>query len=281
MKDCNIAFIGGGNMAQSLIGGLIAQQTDPQDIYVSDPNPDKLLSLASRYPDIHTFNDNNEAIKECAAVILAVKPQKMRNVVKKLSAHYLDQSLLISIAAGIRVTDISSWLDRNDVSIIRAMPNTPSLVQTGASALYANSAASNYHRQLAESVLSSVGITLWIDDETDMDIVTALSGSGPAYFFLVMEVMEQAAKEMGLAPEKARLLCSQTALGAAKMVLASQGTPATLRECVTSPGGTTECALQELEKGGIRDLFKHAIMAAASRSRELAACPGKNTPSVN
>ncbi len=269
MKDCKITFIGGGNMARSLIGGLIADGFNPQHIHVSDPEPLCLQALTDKYP-IQTHSSNVEAVKDSEIVILAVKPQQLQSVVRQLSPSWQSDTLLISIAAGIRLDDIARWLELEDAAIVRAMPNTPALVQAGASALYANDAVSTQQHERAESILRSVGLALWVTDEDKMDAVTALSGSGPAYFFLVMEAMEFAAKEMGLEAESARLLCLQTAFGAAKMALESEESAATLRERVTSPGGTTERALHELEDGGLRGLFENALIAAALRSRELA-----------
>lgn len=269
MKDCKITFIGGGNMARSLIGGLVADGFNPQHIHVSDPEPLCLQALTDKYP-VQTHSSNIDAANECDVLILAVKPQQLQAVVKQLSPSWQENTLLISIAAGIRLDDITRWLECENSAIVRAMPNTPSLVQAGATALCANDAVSTQQHELAESILRSVGLALWVDDEDKMDAVTALSGSGPAYFFLVMEAMEFAAKEMGLEDETARLLCLQTAFGAAKMALESDETTATLRKRVTSPGGTTERALHELEDGGLRSLFENALIAAALRSRELA-----------
>ncbi|NQY25846.1 MAG: pyrroline-5-carboxylate reductase [Piscirickettsiaceae bacterium] len=275
MKDCKITFIGGGNMARSLIGGLIADGFNPQHIHVSDSEPLCLQALTNKYP-IHPHSSNIEAAKDSDIVILAVKPQQLQAVVRQLAPFWQSDSLLISIAAGIRLDDIARWLAQEDAAIIRAMPNTPALVQAGASALFANNAVSTLQRERAESILRSVGLALWVNHEDKMDAVTALSGSGPAYFFLVMEAMEFAAKEMGLEAESARLLCLQTAFGAAKMALESEESAATLRERVTSPGGTTERALHELEDGGLRGLFENALIAAALRSRELAQQLGKD-----
>jgi pyrroline-5-carboxylate reductase len=269
MKDCKIAFIGGGNMARSLIGGLIADGFTAQHLHVSDPNATNLQSLSASYP-VQTFTDNISAITDCNVVILAIKPQQLQAVVKQLAPHWQTHTLLISIAAGIRLKDISRWLEQDTAAIVRAMPNTPSLVQAGATALYANEYVNTGQHELAESVLRSVGLALWVDDETKIDAVTALSGSGPAYFFLVMEAMENAAIELGLEPEIARLLCMQTAFGSAKMALESDEVAATLRQQVTSPGGTTERGLHELEDGDLRGLFENALVAAALRSRELA-----------
>jgi len=269
MKDCKITFIGGGNMARSLIGGLIADGFNPKNIAVSDPSPACLNSLLDIYP-ISTYSNNIEAIQNSQAIILAVKPQQLQSVAKELTGHFSDNTLFISIAAGIRINDIACWLDQDHVAIVRAMPNTPALVQAAATALCANAAVSNDQSELAESILRAVGIALWVQDENKIDAVTALSGSGPAYFFLVMEAMENAAIEMGLEAETAKLLCLQTAFGAAKMALESNESTASLRERVTSPAGTTERALHELEDGGLRGLFENALIAAALRSRELA-----------
>jgi pyrroline-5-carboxylate reductase len=275
MKDCNITFIGGGNMARSLIGGLISDGFDPRHIHVSDPEPVCLEALTNKYP-VHSYSSNIEAAKACDVLILAVKPQQLQSVVRQLAPHWQADTLLISIAAGIRIADIARWLEQEEVAIVRAMPNTPSLVQAGATALSANDYVSTQQHELAESILRAVGLALWVDDEGEMDAVTALSGSGPAYFFLVMEAMEFAAKEMGVDAESARLLCLQTAFGAAKMALESDETTKTLRERVTSPGGTTERALHELEDGGLRSLFENAMVAAALRSRELASQLGED-----
>lgn len=269
MKDCKITFIGGGNMAQSLIGGLIEDGFNPQHIHVSDSNTLCLETLSNKYP-VQTYSDNLTASADAKVVILAVKPQQLQSVLKELSPEWQSNRLLISIAAGIKLDDMARWLDTDDVAIVRAMPNTPSLVQAGAAALCANSSVSSQQHELAESILRAVGLAIWVEDEDKMDAVTALSGSGPAYFFLVMEAMEFAAKEMGLEAETARLLCLQTAFGAAKMALESDESTATLRERVTSPGGTTERALHELDDGGLRGLFENALIAAALRSRELA-----------
>lgn len=269
MKECIITFIGAGNMATSLIGGLINNGFAAQNIHVADPNPVSLQALSDNY-GVTTHSDNESAASRCDVVILAVKPQQLQSVVKQLAPQWQTDRLLVSIAAGIRLDDIARWLGDEHAAIVRTMPNTPSLVQAGAAALCANAHVSDSQRELAESILRAVGLALWVNDEEKIDAVTALSGSGPAYFFLVMEAMEFAAKEMGLEAESARLLCLQTAFGAAKMALESSESTATLRERVTSPGGTTERALHELEDGGLRGLFENALVAAALRARELA-----------
>jgi len=270
MKDCKITFIGGGNMARSLIGGLVSNGFDAQHITVTDLNLDNLQSLVIQYPSLTVSGDNIKAIQYADVIILAVKPQQLQSVAKALAGHFSSDTLFVSIAAGIRSQDIARWLGQEDIAIVRAMPNTPALVQAGATGLYANNAVTTTQYELAETILRAVGLAIWVEDEDKIDIVTALSGSGPAYYLLVMEAMEVAAIEMGLAPETARLLCLQTAFGAAKMALESNESTATLRERVTSPGGTTERALHELEDGGLRGLFENALIAAALRSRELA-----------
>lgn len=269
MIPCKLAFIGGGNMARSLIGGLIANGMSADNIHVADKQPDTLNSLTSRYP-VQTFTDNRQAIEGADVIIVAVKPQQLQDVVKQLNPYWQEQLLLISIAAGIRIDDISRWLGKSNASIVRAMPNTPALVEAGATALFANQYVTHQQHELAESILRACGLAIWLQDEKHMDAVTALSGSGPAYFFLVMEAMEKAAIELGLPEETARLLCLETAFGAAKMALESGESASTLRKQVTSPGGTTERAIHELEDGGLPGLFENALVAAALRARELA-----------
>lgn len=269
MIPCKLAFIGGGNMARSLIGGLIANGMSAENIHVADMQTATLETLTNRYP-VTTFTSNQQAIEGVDVVILAVKPQQLQDVVRELSADWQPHQLLISIAAGIRIEDISRWLRKMQSSIVRAMPNTPALVEAGATALFANEHVTHQQHELAESILRACGLAIWLQDEKHMDAVTALSGSGPAYFFLVMEAMEKAAIELGLPQETARLLCLETAFGAAKMALESGESASTLRKQVTSPGGTTERAIHELEDGGLRGLFENALVAAALRARELA-----------
>jgi len=268
MTDGIISFIGGGNMATSLIGGLIADGRDPASIYVSDVDTAKLEALADTFR-IQTSSDNEEAVRLASAVVFAVKPQDMAPVVKGVAvpgkAH---RPLFISIAAGVREPDILRWLGY-DAAIVRSMPNTPALVSSGATALYANPFVSDEQRNLAESVLRAVGLTLWVDDEGLLDAVTAVSGSGPAYYFLLMECMERAGIALGLSKDHARMLTIQTAFGAAKMALESSDPPATLRTRVTSPGGTTERALDTLMAGGMEHLVHEALHAAHGRSVEL------------
>ncbi|MEX1200714.1 MAG: pyrroline-5-carboxylate reductase [Methylophaga sp.] len=268
MNNGKIVFIGGGNMARSLIGGLVADGLPAQQIHVLDTQTAVLKALQQDY-NVHIHDDLANAVQSAEVIVLAIKPQQMQDVVKALSAVWPDNAVLISIAAGIRLGDLDRWLQQPAAAIVRAMPNTPSLVQAGATALFANGQVNKQQREQAEGILRAVGLAIWLDDETKMDAVTALSGSGPAYFFLVMEAMENAAIELGLPQETARLLCLETAFGAAKMALES-GVPANqLRQQVTSPGGTTERAIHELEDGGLHGLFENALVAAALRAREL------------
>lgn len=269
MKTTRLAFIGAGNMARSLIGGLIADGWDATCISVSDPDTAQLAALSSRF-QVNTDTNNHTVTENADVVVLAVKPQIIRDVGLDLSDLIQNrQPLLISIAAGIRATDLQRWLG-GSCALVRCMPNTPALVQSGATALWRNEHVGDEQKDLAESILRAVGLALWVDSEDLMDSVTALSGSGPAYFLLVMEALQEAGQAMGLPEETAKLLSLQTAFGAAKMALESSEDAAVLRQRVTSPGGTTEKALAVLENGGLRALFSDALNAARERSRELA-----------
>ncbi|MCB1788177.1 MAG: pyrroline-5-carboxylate reductase [Chromatiaceae bacterium] len=265
-----IAFIGAGNMAGALIGGLLADGVPADRIVASDPAPAKREALRAA-TGIQTLDDNLSAVVQADVVVLAVKPQVLREVAQGLADGLAGRRpVVVSIAAGIRCASLQSWLGGN-VALVRTMPNTPAMIQSGATVLYATPGVSTAQREQAESLMRAVGLTQWIDDEALMDAVTALSGSGPAYLFLVMEAIEAAARDLGLDHETARLLTLQTAFGAARMALESTDPPATLRARVTSPGGTTERAIAVLEDGGIRDLFGRALKAARDRSVELSA----------
>ena len=269
MTDFTLAFIGGGNMAGSLIGGLIADGWPPGRIQVADTDAARTTQLVERFSVIAS-RDHCEAVANADAVILAVKPQVLHEVAGQIApAIGRQQPVVISIAAGIRESSLRNWLGE-DTAIVRCMPNTPAMVQSGATALYANPRVSEAQRSLAESVLRAVGLALWVDDEVQMDAVTALSGSGPAYFFLFMEALQAAGTELGLPADTARLLTLQTAFGAAKMALESREDAATLRRRVTSPGGTTERAIEVFMQAGIESSVLRALQAAAARSRELA-----------
>ncbi|MGE0081673.1 MAG: pyrroline-5-carboxylate reductase [Thiohalomonadaceae bacterium] len=269
MKASIIGFIGGGNMARSLIGGLVADRKDPATIRVSEPDPQQRSRLAESF-GVQTMEDNEALVRASDVVVLAVKPQVLAEVCQAIAPAVRERNpLVVSIAAGIRLADMERWLGGKP-AIVRTMPNTPAMVQCGATALIANERVSQAQRELAEGIMRAVGIALWLEREEQMDAVTALSGSGPAYFFLVMEALEAAAQELGLSPATARLLTLQTAFGAAKMALESSDDAATLRRRVTSPGGTTEQAIRVLEEGDLRRVFRRALQAASDRSEELA-----------
>ncbi len=269
MNDKKLAFVGAGNMAGALIGGLVQQGFNAANISAADPYQPSLEKLRNDF-GITTSNSNTEAIKAADVVVLAVKPQVLQTAAAEISTLVQQQqSLVVSIAAGIPLASLQQWLG-DEVAIVRCMPNIPALVQCGATGLFANSFVSDAQRQAAEQVLNAVGISAWVTNESELDAVTAVSGSGPAYFFLVMEAMQETAEAMGLDPELSKQLIIQTALGAATMAQKSDVDAAELRRRVTSPGGTTERAVAELEGGGLREIFKIALRAAEQRSVELA-----------
>ncbi|MGZ8212997.1 MAG: pyrroline-5-carboxylate reductase [Methylosarcina sp.] len=268
MKAHKIGFIGGGNMASSLISGLIASGLTPQNIWVSDVNPDALKSLSDNLK-VNVSASNEDIVNETEVIVLAVKPQILSEVAQQVSSLIQKRNpLVVSIAAGISQNSLSRWLGA-ETAIVRCMPNTPALVLTGATALHANDKVSAEQRNLAETILRSVGIALWVQDESQLDAVTAVSGSGPAYFFLLMEAMEKTAVELGLNEVTARLLVQQTALGAAKIALESSESPEQLRKRVTSPGGTTQRAIETFQQGGFNELVTKALHAARDRSIEM------------
>ncbi|MEK7990096.1 MAG: pyrroline-5-carboxylate reductase [Thiotrichaceae bacterium] len=269
MQKSKISFIGGGNMAASIINGLLQANVPAENIRVADPADQP---LAAQFP-VECSSDNLAVLEDADVVILAVKPQALADVSKSLATALSGEQLplFISIAAGIQLKDIARWLGANKpLAIVRAMPNTPALVQSGASALFAGEYVSNDQKDLAESILRAVGLTLWLDNEANMDAVTALSGSGPAYFFLLMEVLEKSGVRLGLSQETSRLLTLQTAFGAAKMALESNEDAATLRTRVMSKGGTTEQAINVLNDGGVQELFDKALKAAQNRATDIA-----------
>ena len=270
-----IAFIGGGNMAAALISGLAADGYPTERILVSDPETEKTAALAARF-GIRALADNAAAVAGADVLVLAVKPQVMRALCQTLRAPVQDRRpLVISIAAGIREADLQAWLG-GGLPLVRTMPNTPAMIQAGATVLYAGPGVDAAQRSRAESVMRAVGLVRWVEDEALMDAVTALSGSGPAYFFLVMEALEEAGQGLGLDPADARLLSLQTALGAARMAIESEDPPAVLCQRVTSPGGTTEAALEVFEKGDLKGLFRKALEAARARSLTLSDLLGGN-----
>jgi pyrroline-5-carboxylate reductase len=268
MKTKTIGFIGGGNMATSLISGLIASGHSAQQIWVSDTAPTTLQAHADQF-QVNTTTSNETVVNEVEVVVLAVKPQILRDVALQIAPSLKQKNaLVVSIAAGISQKSLSKWLG-SEIAIVRCMPNTPALVQTGATALHANINVDEEQKDLAENILRAVGLALWVSDESQLDAVTAVSGSGPAYFFLLMEAMEKAALELGLDERSARLLIQQTALGAAKIALESPESPAKLRARVTSPGGTTQQAIETFVQNGFIELVAKALHAARDRSIEM------------
>ncbi|MDH4134357.1 MAG: pyrroline-5-carboxylate reductase [Gammaproteobacteria bacterium] len=275
MNPQTLGFIGAGNMARSLAGGLLNNGWPAGQICLADPDASQRQGVEQAL-GLKTLADNRELASDCDILVLAVKPQVLADIAKALApAVQQRKPLIISIAAGIRADDINRWLGGN-LAIVRAMPNTAALVGSGATGLYANTHVTDDQRDEAESILRAVGVTTWIAEEKLIDTVTAVSGSGPAYFFLVMEALEKAAIRHGLDPATAHLLTLETAYGAAKMALEGGDELATLRRHVTSPGGTTEQALKKLEEGGIESLFDEAVAAAIQRAGELADLFGKN-----
>ena len=256
-------------MATALIKGLLAKGYPCSKIWASDPNAEQLEKLKND-TSINVSTDNPIVIGEADIVVLAVKPQLVEKVLQPLqNALNAKTVLLISIAAGISIKTLESFSSKSQ-AIVRCMPNTPALVEAGASALYANSCATEDQRQQAQSILSAVGLVCWLQNESDIDTVTALSGSGPAYFFLFIEALQAAAIAQGLDPAIANKLALQTAFGAAKLALSGDGDVAELRRKVTSPGGTTEAALTQFEKDDFSNIIARAVAKAKARSEELA-----------
>ncbi|MCD9125501.1 pyrroline-5-carboxylate reductase [Luteimonas fraxinea] len=269
-SDAPIVFIGGGNMARSLIGGLVARGGDAASVRVVDPNADSRDALARDF-GVRTFENAADAVDGAATWVLATKPQVLRGVCESLAdVAQATQPLVLSIAAGITATQLDRWLGGH-VPVVRTMPNTPALLGAGVTGLFANTRVDDAGRARAQALLESAGETVWIEDEARMDAVTAVSGSGPAYIFLLAEAMEEAAIAQGLPAKDARTLVLQTVLGAARMLVESDEAPAELRRRVTSPGGTTQAAIETFEAGGLRTLVGEAIANAARRGGELSA----------
>jgi pyrroline-5-carboxylate reductase len=275
MSAPRIAFIGGGNMATSLIGGLCAHEHPADRIWVSDPDSEQLAGHQQRF-GLHTTSDNGQATDNAEIVVLAVKPQVMGTVAQGLrESVQKSKPLVLSVAAGVREIDMQNWLG-GDVPIVRVMPNTPALLGAGASGLFANALVSAAQRNSAEQIMQTAGLTIWVDDETLLDAVTAVSGSGPAYFFLLMEMMEKVGTELGLSGDAARALTLQTALGAARMALESGLQPGELRKRVTSPGGTTEKAINSFIDGDFEQHVRDALTAARDQAITLGQQLGDN-----
>ncbi|MGF6398006.1 pyrroline-5-carboxylate reductase [Pseudomonas frederiksbergensis] len=267
MSKTRIAFIGAGNMAASLIGGLRAKGLDAAQIRASDPGEQTRARVSAEH-GIEVFADNADAIQGVDVIVLAVKPQAMKAVCEAIRPSLAPNQLVVSIAAGITCASMHNWLGAQP--IVRCMPNTPALLRQGVSGLFATSEVSVEQRQQAEELLSAVGIALWLNEEQQLDAVTAVSGSGPAYFFLLIEAMTAAGVKLGLPADIAAQLTVQTALGAAHMAVASDVDAAELRRRVTSPAGTTEAAIKSFQADGFEALVEKALGAAAHRSAEMA-----------
>lgn len=271
-SQTNISFIGGGNMARALIGGLLQQGFAGGNINIIETDGEKRAQLQRDF-GVRT-SDQLPSVQQADVVVLAVKPQQLRDLAIFLGS-LLQTQLVVSIAAGVRSGDLSRWLGGYQ-AVVRAMPNTPAQVQAGVTALFAMPGVSTQQREQAGALLGAVGQTLWLSDENQMDAVTAISGSGPAYVFYFIEALQQAALDLGLPPEQARLLSLQTFAGASALALHSNDSPETLREQVTSKGGTTERALLSMQAAEVKATIVRAAAAAAERSRELGDLLGKN-----
>jgi pyrroline-5-carboxylate reductase len=264
-----IAFIGGGNMAAALIAGLAGKLTAGADIHVVDPNPASLAKLTQQY-GVTTATAADAAVGAADVIVLAIKPQSMREVAAQL-LPLLDssrQTLIVSVAAGIRSADLSRWLDGYG-AIVRCMPNTPALIGMGITGMVASAGVSAEQKQTADDILRAVGPTVWLDDESKIDAVTAISGSGPAYVFYFIEAMQQAAGELGLSAEQGTQLALATFAGAAQLANQSSEPVSLLRERVTSKGGTTYAALTSMEDSGVKAAIVTAVKAAAARGKEM------------
>ncbi len=272
-SELKICFIGGGNMAQALIGGLADKLTAASNIHVVDVNPDALAALSARF-GVKTSAGAENVVQNADVVVLAVKPQQMREVVRGIASQ-INTQLVLSIAAGIRAADLSRWLNGH-AAIVRTMPNTPALVGKGITGMVALAGVSAQQKDTADAILRAVGETVWINDERQIDAVTAISGSGPAYVFYFLEAMEQAAVELGLSVEQGRALAQATFAGASALASQSPEPLSVLRERVTSKGGTTYAALTSMEASGVKPAIVKALHAAARRGAVLGEELGKD-----
>ena len=266
-NSTTIGFIGAGNMAYALVSGLVNSGFSTQNIKLSDTD-EALLSLRADEFNLEVFTDNTKLATQCDVIVFAIKPQVLSVVCKELQEHISHNPLIISIAAGVRAVDINRWLGGN-ASIVRAMPNTPALLGQGATGMMANDVVSGDQKALAEQILSAVSTCLWVEDEKMLDAVTALSGSGPAYFFLLIESMAKAGAALGLDESTAQQLSIQTALGASMMADSSGDSAHELRAKVTSPNGTTQAAIESFQEQNFDMIVTHAMRAAFDRSREM------------
>lgn len=279
--DKTIGFLGYGNMAEALIRGLITV-VSPDRIYASGPRAERAQALRERY-GIRATTDNAELCRTSDVVVLSVKPQILGRVLEGVAEHLRSDALIISVAAGVSIAAIESRLpDQSErpARIIRSMPNTPALVKSGATAIAAGTHATDDDLAIARLIFDAVGITVTLD-ESQIDAVTGLSGSGPAYVFLILEALADAGVKVGLARRNAQRLAAQTVMGAAKMLLDTDEHPGRLKDMVTSPGGTAIAGLHTLEQGGLRTTLINAVESATRRARELGSQSDKNRPDKN
>jgi pyrroline-5-carboxylate reductase len=268
MRQATIGFIGGGNMARSMVSGLVNSGFNAKKIWICDKSQEKLDAFQQAY-GVFGCKDQIELVENCSVIILAVKPQALPSVVEVVGKQIKrQQPLVLSICAGVDMQQLSQWFGEK-TAIVRAMPNTPALLQCGASGMYANEHLAEQQKSLTEHIMRASGVAVWVKEEAQMDVVGALSGSGPAYFFLMMEIMSDVAIKLGLNEKQAKLLTTQTAYGAARMALESPDSVEKLRLKVTSKGGITEAAVSTLEKSGIRDMMEQAMLNNVKRGKAL------------
>lgn len=272
-SSLKIGFIGGGNMATALIGGLAGKLTEGANIHVVDPNGDALKRLQAQF-GVGVAPLIDDTLAKCDVVVLSVKPQQMKEVVQQLRPRISSQ-LVLSIAAGIRAVDLSRWLGGHN-AIVRTMPNTPALIGKGITGMAATAGVTQQQRDAADAIMRAVGATVWLDDEALIDPVTAVSGSGPAYVFYFIEAMQQAAQEMGLTAEQGTQLAIATFVGASQLAAQSTEPVSVLRDRVTSKGGTTYAALTSMDAGGVKEAIVKAMKAASARGKELGEEFGKD-----
>ncbi|WP_395009038.1 pyrroline-5-carboxylate reductase [Undibacterium sp.] len=273
LRSVKIGFVGGGNMAGALIGGLVKHLESAKQVHVVDLSPACLQSLESRF-GVSTSTAMDAQLRDLDLIVLAVKPQQMQAVVASL-APYISTQLLLSVAAGIRAVDLSRWLHGHN-KIVRAMPNTPAMIGLGMSGLYAMDAVTVSERELAQVIMQAVGDTMWVQDESMIDAVTAISGSGPAYVFYFIEAMQEAAMQLGFDAAQARQISLATFNGAAQLAAQSDEAVDILRQRVTSKGGTTYAALCSMDDSAVKPAIHRAIQAAAQRGKELGDEFGQN-----
>jgi pyrroline-5-carboxylate reductase len=270
MTRKTIGFIGGGNMARAIAGGLIRSGFDAANILIAEPRPEQRKLLRSQFPGSVVSGSNHDVAASAGGLLLAVKPQILGTVCRDLEPLVRKRKpLVVSIAAGPTVADIDAWLG-GGLEIVRVMPNQPALIDQGISAMFANERTDELGRILAERIMSAVGQVVWIDDESLLDAVTAVSGTGPAYVYLLIDMMINAAVELGIDPETARTLVVQTARGAAALAAAEKEPIPELIDRVRSPGGTTTAAFERLDAADVRGIFAAAITSARDRARSLA-----------